>query len=66
VDLVLISAAHDEAALAGAWFYLPRMLHEGSVVLQEVPGDDKKGPTWRPLPLAKIRELAGVGRRCAA
>src|SRR5262249_48247135 len=30
MDLVIISADYDEPALAGAWFYLPRMLHAGS------------------------------------
>ena len=34
-DLVIISAEHDEQSLAGAWFYLPRMLHANSAVYVE-------------------------------
>ncbi len=65
LDLVLISAAHDEASLAGAWFYLPRMLHDGSVVLRETAGEAGLNE-WRRLKWSKIRELASVGRRRAA
>ena len=35
MDLVIISADHDEQSLAGAWFYLPRMLHANSAVYLE-------------------------------
>ena len=67
IDLVLISAAYDETSLAGAWFYLPRMLHEGSVVLHEVAGNADAGSTgWRRLKPSEIRERAGSGRRRAA
>jgi hypothetical protein len=34
-DLVIISAGHDPASLEPAWFYIPRMLHEGSLVFLE-------------------------------
>ncbi len=34
-DLLVISADHEAEALARAWFYLPRMLHEGSLVFLE-------------------------------
>jgi hypothetical protein len=39
-DLVLISADQDRAALQQAWFYLPRMLHERSIVLEQEPDED--------------------------
>jgi len=64
VDLVLISAAHDEAALSGAWFYLPRMLNAGSIVLREVSGAE--GTTLQVVDPAKIRQWAGANRRRAA
>jgi hypothetical protein len=65
VDLVLISAAHDDAALAGAWFYLPRMLHANAVVLREIaqPGG---AVTFETIDAATIRERAGANRRRAA
>jgi len=34
-DLVVISADQDADRLARAWFYLPRMLHAGSLVFLE-------------------------------
>jgi hypothetical protein len=65
VDLLLISAAHDDAALAGAWFYLPRMLHANSVVLREIaqPGG---AITFETIDAATLRERAGANRRRAA
>ena len=35
-DLLVISARQDPAALAEAWFFVPRILHAGSVVFEEV------------------------------
>jgi hypothetical protein len=35
IDLVIISAEHDDKSLEGVWFYLPRMLHADSTVLRE-------------------------------
>ncbi len=40
IDVVLIAADQDAASLAGAWFYLPRMLHAQSVVYHEQVGAD--------------------------
>ncbi len=38
-DLILISAGQDELSLSESWFYFPRMLHAGSLVLiQHQPG----------------------------
>lgn len=64
VDLVLISAAHDDASLAGAWFYLPRMLNAGSIVLREVAGSETR--TFQVVDPDKIRHWAGADRRRAA
>jgi hypothetical protein len=64
IDLVIISAAHDDATLAGAWFYLPRMLNERSIVLREV--SQAAGTTFEVVELAKIRLWAGANRRRAA
>jgi predicted O-methyltransferase YrrM len=37
IDLVVISAAVDQAALARAWFYVPRILHdESQLFLEEI------------------------------
>lgn len=35
VDLIVLSSQADSAAMASAWFYMPRLLHEGTLVFQE-------------------------------
>jgi hypothetical protein len=40
VDLLLIPAAFDEPEFARFWRFVPRMLHEGSVVFVERPGEN--------------------------
>jgi hypothetical protein len=62
-DLVLISFDQDAESLARSWFYLPRMLHDKSVVLVEsiVESKDVEGPiesTYRVMPRAEIDQLA--------
>ena len=57
-DLVVIRADQDPAALERAWFYLPRMLHEKSVVLIEQPGAEGQAATYRVLDLPTIRQWA--------
>ncbi len=64
-DLILISAANDDAALAGAWFFFPRMLHGGSLVLREVRGEGNTS-SFVPISTEQIRLLAGSSRRRAA
>ena len=59
-DLVVIRADQDEASLARAWFYLPRMLHAGSVVLIETTGSDGQTETYQSLSLDAVRNLAGA------
>jgi hypothetical protein len=34
-DLIVISKCQDPQSLEKAWFYVPRMLHERSIILQE-------------------------------
>lgn len=61
MDLIIISASHDDAALAGSWFYLPRMLHPKSAVYRELTVDGSTVPTL--LPASQIEALASTGRR---
>ncbi len=58
LDLVIISADHDEPSLEGAWFYLPRMLHGNSAVYLE--SRDAGSPSPR-LTLLEADDIA----RCA-
>lgn len=52
-DLVLIARPQAQQLAAG-WFYLPRMLHEQSVVLVE--GEETAG--FQPLPQTELHRLA--------
>jgi hypothetical protein len=61
MDLVIISAVHDDAALEGAWFYLPRMLQTKSLVYRETRVDATTVPTL--LSLGQIEALAAASRR---
>jgi hypothetical protein len=64
-DLLLMATTVSEADMAEAWFYLPRMLHAGSLVLWEraSPGSEV---TFEPVPLAQIQSLAARRHRAAA
>lgn len=57
VELMLISAEQDPESLARAWFYVPRMLAPGAVVLIEGPtstGDSD----WRQVGDDELQRLA--------
>lgn len=62
-DLILISAQHDEAHLAGAWFYLPRMLHASSAVYVESKQGEPALPVLTRLSASEIETRANAGRR---
>jgi hypothetical protein len=55
VDLVLISADNDERHLERCWFFIQRVVTEGSTVLIEPA---TRGP-WAELPRSRLAELAG-------
>jgi len=57
-DLVLIAADQDRDSLATAWYYLPRMVHEGSLVFEETETAGRAS-----LNLVRADEIA---RRAAA
>ena len=68
-DLVLISSDQDMTSLQLAWFYLPRMLHDQSLVLIEDPEHEHAEDGYRVLDIAAVRQLAsqsGLQRRRAA
>ena len=61
-DLLLISADQDAASLAAAWFYVPRMLHAGSLVLREIRQPEGE-LCWQTVSRAEVDELAAVQQR---
>jgi hypothetical protein len=63
-DLVIVSRSVESRAMARAWFYLPRMLHNTSrVLIEEVRGGQV---ILRELSIARVRELAGARPLTAA
>lgn len=62
-DLLLISADHDDAALARTWPWVPRMLSPQSLVfLEERPAAGGQALCWRLLTPGDIHRLAGTTR----
>ncbi|MEO8498968.1 MAG: hypothetical protein ABI614_28220 [Planctomycetota bacterium] len=55
-DLLVISADQDTQSLTNAWFYVPRMLHDKSLVLIEDASGSQ--PRFRALSLAEVEKLA--------
>jgi hypothetical protein len=68
IDLIIISDRQDKDSLARGWFFLPRMLHEGSNVFIEEPSGQAGKHVLRRLPLREIEEraAAAAGSRRAA
>jgi hypothetical protein len=69
VDLLVIGADQDRESLAWAWFYVPRMLHEQSLVCLERL-DNRLGQSgYQLLSRDEVESLAaathGVWRRAA-
>jgi hypothetical protein len=56
-DLILIGPEVNETDLAGAWFYVPRMLNENSTILCECRAADGL-TTFSPLTRSQIAEWA--------
>lgn len=66
IDLLLISSNVDAESQSRLWFFVPRLLHERSLVLRET-ADAKGEKIVRPLDRAEIARLAaGSPRRKAA
>jgi hypothetical protein len=69
-DLVLIAAGQDAASLERAWRYVPRMLHDQSLVFQQSAIGDQGQFAWRLVASEEIKRLAAsagkLHRRAAA
>jgi hypothetical protein len=61
-ELVIISADQDPAAMAQAWFYVPRMLGKRSVVVLEERDEANSATVLRQLASEEIAQLAGQDR----
>jgi hypothetical protein len=63
-ELIVISSDEPAESLGRIWFFLPRMLAPGALVLFSQSSEPNR--TWRPLSLAEIQSLGSVPRRRAA
>lgn len=69
VDMVIISADQQGESLAQAWFYVPRILHDGSRIFIEQAASGKKATTFVEMPRRELERLAteiAASRRRAA
>ncbi len=64
LDLLVLAPGADSEDLAPAWFYVPRLLDEQSLVLLETPGPEGQ-PTIRLVEHEEIARLAHSIRRAA-
>ena len=65
-DLVIISGGHDPESLQQAWFYIPRMLHDQSLVFVEERTCAGPPQRLRLVPRDEVEALAAQTRRRAA
>jgi hypothetical protein len=62
-DLVIISADQDTNSLTRAWMYVPRMLHDQSLVYREEATGDKGETTFRLIERVELEALAKTCQR---
>lgn len=68
-DLLLLSSAATDGALADTWFYVPRMCHPGTLVLRRLESDPAGSQdAWASVSMDRVAELADreLPRRVAA
>ena len=68
-DLLIIGADQNQAALAKAWFYVPRMLHAHSLVCLHEGSDEAESSYFRIVERDEANRRAGeskVAQRRAA
>ena len=62
IDLLIVPAELDSPSFSRAWFFVPRMLHERSLVFVEgVAAEGQKALHVKPA--AEIEQLAALGAR---
>ena len=64
VELLIISADQDDASLARAWFYVPRMLAAGATVLRYVVAGEAM--RFEPIAAAELQRRASAPRERVA
>jgi hypothetical protein len=62
LDLIVVSSRTDPQSLAAAWFYVPRLLADETVVLRETPTAEGS-VSIRALEQGELQSLASPSRR---
>ena len=65
-DLIVIDASQATAELAPTWFYIPRMLHDRSVVLLAIATDEGRFRRVAPAEVADLAQAAAQAKKRAA
>lgn len=65
IELLLVSAEVEPAAMDAAWFYIPRTLHGTARVLVEQPAADGKATVWNAVSRPELEQRARRPRRAA-
>jgi hypothetical protein len=64
VDLLILPSEMESSAQTRAWYFIPRMLHEGSVVFVEPDASvDSQKASWIPKTRDEIDSLAAAGAK---
>jgi hypothetical protein len=63
-ELIVVSSDEPPESLGRIWFFLPRMLAPGAMVLFSRTGEANRA--WREMSLKEIKSLGGAHRRRAA
>ena len=64
IDLVVVAGDQDPEAMARAWLFLPRMIHDDTLVLSQAADAQGRLADFVPLTRQQVDELAGLrGRR---
>ncbi len=64
IDLVVVAGDQDPEAMARAWLFLPRMIHDDTLVLSQAADAQGRLADFSQLTRQQVDELAGLrGRR---
>jgi hypothetical protein len=62
-DLLVIHADQQGPAMEQAWFYVPRMLHDRSLVLVEQPAEGEQESSYQTVSRQEVQRLADQHRQ---
>lgn len=65
-DLLLLGRRATGEAIGNGWFFLPRMLHPGTLVVQRVTPAEADAPDWRVVPVGEVLARGAASRSLRA